>query len=192
MPYLLVALMAALLVVFGVSAWSKVRSPAAQRVFAASLRPLPLLPSSVVVPVAAAVTAAEVTITLGLAWAIAAAMAGAPGTRPAEVAVLGGAGLLLAVLTTGVAVAIRRPTGARCACFGATERPISRRHLVRNALLLLIVAAGLIVVAAATDRPGEPAGVVLGLACGAVAALILIRLDDLVDLFAPPRQVGRG
>ncbi|OKI81719.1 MauE/DoxX family redox-associated membrane protein [Micromonospora sp. CB01531] len=93
--------------------------------------------------------------------------------------------LLLAVLTTGVVLAVRRGTGARCACFGATERPLGRRHVVRNGILLASVAGALVAVALGAAYPLAPAGAAVALAAGAVGALILIRLDDLLDLFLP-------
>ncbi|MEU5725858.1 hypothetical protein ABZ783_29080 [Micromonospora sp. NPDC047738] len=41
----------------------------------------------------------------------------------------------------------------RCACFGATERPLGRRHVVRNGLLLASVAAALVAVALGAAYP---------------------------------------
>ncbi|WP_143193908.1 hypothetical protein [Micromonospora sp. CB01531] len=52
------------------------RSRAAQRAFADSLRPVPLLPTRLVAPAALAVTAAEAGIVLGLGWSVAAVVAG--------------------------------------------------------------------------------------------------------------------
>ncbi len=191
MVYVLVGLMAVLWLVFGVSAWSKVHSHAARRSFAGSLRPLGLLPDRLVAPVATAVTAGEILLTVGCTWAMLATVA-LPGERVVVVAVLAAAGLLLSVLTLGVGLALGRGANGRCACFGATERPLSRRHLVRNSLLLLIVAGGLAGVATAPPRPAQPAGVVLGLAAGLAAALVLIHLDDLAALFGPVRSAGPG
>jgi hypothetical protein len=193
MRYVLVGLMAVLWLVFGVSAWSKVHSRAARGSFAGSLRPLDLLPDRLVAPVARAVTVGEVILTVGLTWAMLATAVALPGERIVVVAALAAAGLLLSVLTSGIGLALGRGAHGRCACFGAAERPLSRRHLARNALLLLTVAGGLAGVATAPTapaRPAAPAGIVLGLATGLAAALVLIRLDDLVTLFGPVRGGG--
>lgn len=185
MSYLSVGLAAVLWCVFAASAWSKLRSRAAQRAFADSLRPLPLLPGRLVGPAAAAVTVAEAAIVLGLGWSVVAALAGRAGARPAATLVLLATGLLLAVLTTGVVLAVRRRTGVRCACFGAAERPLGRRHVVRNGLLLAGAAVALVdVVVGPAHRPA-PAGAAVALLAGVLGAAILIRLDDLVDLFLP-------
>ncbi len=190
MGYVLVGLMAVLWLVFGASAWSKVHSRAAGRSFAGSLRPLGLLPDRLIAPVARVVTAGEAILTVGLTWAMLATVVALPGERIVVVAVLAAAGLLLSVLTSGIGLALGRNADGRCACFGATERPLSRRHLARNALLLLVVAGGLASVATAPARPAAPAGIVLGLATGLAAALVLIHLDDLVTLFGPVRTGG--
>ncbi|MEU1836819.1 MauE/DoxX family redox-associated membrane protein [Micromonospora chersina] len=185
MSYLSVGLAAVLWCVFAASAWSKLRSRAAQRAFADSLRPLPLLPGRLVGPVAAVVTVAEAAIVLGLGWSVVAALAGRAGARAGVTFALLATGLLLAVLTTGVVLAVRRRTGVRCACFGAAERPLGRRHVVRNGLLLAGAAVALVdVVVGPAHRPA-PAGAAVALLAGVLGAAILIRLDDLVDLFLP-------
>jgi hypothetical protein len=94
-------------------------------------------------------------------------------------------GGLLAVFTAGVALAVRRGTGARCACFGAAEQPLGARHLVRNGLLLAAVGVAALGIAVASAQPLGPAGTAMAVSAGAVGALLLIRLDDLVDLFMP-------
>ncbi|GHJ55702.1 hypothetical protein Nm8I071_50090 [Nonomuraea sp. TT08I-71] len=171
--------------VFAASAWSKLRSRAAQRAFAESLRPLPLLPGRLVGPVAAVVTVAEAAIVLGLGWSVVAALAGRAGARAGATFALLATGLLLAVLTTGVVLAVRRRTGVRCACFGAAERPLGRRHVVRNGLLLAGAAVALVdVVVGPAHRPA-PAGAAVALLAGVLGAAVLMRLDDLVDLFLP-------
>src|SRR6266545_4343968 len=115
MVYVLVGLMAVLWLVFGVSAWSKVHSGAARRSFAGSLRPLGLLPDRLVAPVATAVTAGEILLTVGCTWAMLATVA-LPGERVVVVAVLAAAGLLLSVLTLGVGLALGRGANGRRSC----------------------------------------------------------------------------
>jgi hypothetical protein len=178
MPELATGAAVALAVVFAVSATAKARSADRLRAFAAALRPLGFVPERLLRPAVLAVTAAEAAVVVGLVWAPFAAPAVATG------AFLLATGLLVA-LTTGVAVAITRGTGASCACFGAAERPLSRRHLVRNLALLAIAVGGL----GLADRLPRgaadlPAAGLAGLG-GALVALLLIRLDDVVDLFAP-------
>jgi hypothetical protein len=187
MSYASMGLLASLWCVFAVSGWGKVRSRATLRAFADSLRPLPLLPARLVIPVAATVTAGELALVLGLGWSMVATAAGWSSSRAGAGVVLGLTLLLLAVLTTGVVLAIRRDTGARCACFGANQQTLSRRHVVRNAVLLAIAATALLLVAVRRPHPLELPGVLIALVAGAIAALFLIRLDDLVDLFLPTR-----
>jgi hypothetical protein len=178
--YLLIGLLAVPCVVFGLSGWSKL---VAQRGFAASLRRLGLIPGRLVRPVAAAVTAMELAVAIGLGWAILAGVGLAPAGWTAGLLSLVGAGLLLTVLSAGIALALRRGVRATCACFGATARPLGVRHLVRNALLITVVLAGITVRALTTAPTAGIGGALVGLAGGAVGALILVRLDDLVELF---------
>src|SRR5438876_556482 len=81
-------------------------------------------------------TAVEVGLVLGLGWSVVAVAAGWSAARPGGTLALGLTVLLLAVLTTGVVLAVRRDTGASCACFGATQQPLGWRHVVRNGILL--------------------------------------------------------
>ena len=175
----------ALWVVFAVSAAGKVRGTARQRAFAASLRPLGFIPERLLRSTALAVTAAEVAAVAGLSCVpFGTGAAGAP-ARLVAAAALVLAAVLLAVLTGGIALALGRGATASCACFGAAERPLSRRHLMRNVALLAIAVCG---VGLADQLPRStaelPAAVLAGLG-GAVVALLLVRLDDIVDLFAP-------
>jgi len=195
MSYVSVVLMTALWCVFAASGGSKVRSRAAQRAFADSLRPLPLLPGRLVAPVAVLVTAVELALVLGIGWSVVAAAAGWPVVRAGAAVVLVVTALLLTVLTIGVVLAVRRGTGASCACFGATQQPLGWRHVVRNSVLLALTAVALVTVLAARPRPLPLPGVLIALVAGATGALILIRLDDLVDLFLPTttaRPIGKS
>jgi hypothetical protein len=178
MSYLVIGAVALLGVVFGVSATSKLR---AGRDFAASLRGLPLLPERWVRPVAATLTASETLLALGSAATVIALVARSAG-RPVALAVLLIAGALLLVLCAGIALAIRQGTGGNCACFGATGRPLGRRHLVRNGLLLLGVVLGL--AGLGDGHHVQVAGGLIAVCAGALVAAVLIHLDDLVELFA--------
>jgi hypothetical protein len=184
MSHLLSGLYIVLGVVFGVSGWSKLSAP---RAFAASLRPLRLVPAHLLRPGAVAITVTELAVALGFGWAFLAGTGTGSAAPTVGVMSLVLAGLLLVVLTTGVALALHRGVEATCACFGATEQPLRRRHLVRNGLLVGVVLAGLVVWALAGEEAVELGGAAVALAGGVVVALMLIRLDDLVELFAPVR-----
>jgi len=190
MHYLLVGLLTALLTVFGVSAFGKVRGAGARRAFTASLRAWRVVPDRLVGAVAALVTAAEIVIVAGAAIALVTMAAGGAWRLPVLLTLAVAAGLLVA-LSIGIMLALRKGTPATCACFGATERPLNAGHLVRDIVLVLAVAVGLAVALgpAGTLAPG---GALLGAGAGAIAGLLVARLDDLIDLFAPGPASGHG
>jgi hypothetical protein len=176
--YLLVGALALLSVVFLVSATSKLRGP---RDFETSLRELRILPRRWVGLVAAVITVAEVALAAASIVAEVGLLCGWDGGRVVAGGALAVAGLLLIGLTTGIALAIRRGTGGRCACFGVSDRPLGRRHLVRNGLLLVAAVLG---GAGLGDRHDVTvAGGLVALAAGGLVALVLIHLDELVELF---------
>ncbi|HEX6871692.1 MAG TPA: MauE/DoxX family redox-associated membrane protein, partial [Micromonosporaceae bacterium] len=148
------------------------------------------VPDRLVVPVAAVVVGAETLIALGLAAAVVSTLAGLDVGRPLALAMLLAATGLLAVLTAGVGMTLKQGVVGQCRCFGGEERPLSVVHLVRNGVLVLIAigGAGFSLVAATP----EPAGAVVGLVAGGVTALVLVRLDDLVELFGPVRDRSAG
>jgi hypothetical protein len=55
---------------------------------------------------------------------------------------------------------------------------------VRNLVLLAAIGTGL-VTSPLAGGPGAPAAAALGVAAGSVAALVIIRWEDLADLFSP-------
>jgi hypothetical protein len=178
--------------VFGASAAAKLRGQRAYRAFAAGLRETGLVPGAARPAVAAALAGSEAVTAVGLvaAAAVAAAEPGDVVIPYAETA-LALAAALTAVLAAGVGVAIRRGTQARCACFGARPgRPLGRPHLVRNLILLAAFVTGLTVVPLA-GGPGGPAATALAAAAGSLAALLLIRWEDLADLFTPVQAPRR-
>jgi hypothetical protein len=183
--YLTVGLVSVLCLVFAVSAISKLRSRTGWRAFVTSLRDLGLLPGRLVAPVAVLVAGAEVVLAIGLACTPLGALLDAPWWRPVGIAAVVATLLLLSVLTVGIRAALRRGSVARCACFGRAGRPLSRWHLVRNGLLLLVAAGALAGLVLAGDGPVQPPGVLVAVLAGAVIAPLLIRLDDLVELFTP-------
>lgn len=188
MSYLLVVVAAAGCGVFGASTFGKLRRRAAYEAFVASLRPLHVVPDRAVPVVAALVAAAEVVITAGLAATLTQLGAGAP-ARPIAIGVLTLAACLLAVLTAGIVMALRAGRVTPCACFGTTGRPLSRRHVARNLLLTAAVLGGLVAAPSVDVAPPLP-GTVLAAAAGFVVAAVIVRIDDLVDLFLPTSTVS--
>jgi hypothetical protein len=96
-----------------------------------------------------------------------------------------GAGLataLLAVLTAGVVLILRRRLKVTCACFGASSSTIAPIHAVRNGLLLL----GAVVAAALGPHvPTDLLTAVVAVGAGGVLALVFTRLDDFAFLLSP-------
>jgi hypothetical protein len=155
-------------VVFAVSAFSKLRSRPSYRAFALWLAGLPVLSARGRKGAAPAVAAAEVGIVLLLAlpWTVRAGLLAATAA--------------LAVFTAGTLVILRRGVREPCQCFGAATVPMGARHVVRNALLCVVAAVGASGPATAAMRGS---GVALSLAMAAVAAMIVLFLDELTALF---------
>lgn len=104
---------------------------------------------------------------------------------------LGIAVLLLTVFGVGIVAAMRRGLRTSCGCFGSSSTPLGTRHLVRNAMLVIAAATGL---AFGPDRVGQadPAGLAVAGAGALILAVLVVRLDDLIDLFMPaPAAAGR-
>ncbi|HET8684389.1 MAG TPA: MauE/DoxX family redox-associated membrane protein [Micromonosporaceae bacterium] len=177
MEYLVVGLRCLLGLVFLVSAVGKVRSQASFTGFVDSVRRFDILTLRQVKPVAIAVVATEATVAILLAMRY---------TVTLGFLLAGG---LLGVLTGAIAVVVHRGTPQSCRCFGVASAPLGRRHLVRNTLLVLAsvfgVAGSVGVVAPGSAHPG---GVALAVACGVALALLVMRFDDIVDLFVTPTK----
>lgn len=161
--------------VFLMSGVGKAYSGGQFRGFAESLRAMRLLGDAAVVPVSAAVVAAELAVPLLIAaYAV-------PGL---SLAGLGLAAGLLASFTAAIIVVLRRGTPASCRCFGGSgAAPFGRRHVVRNLVLIAVAGGG--AVATLRDPQVGWQSLVLGAAAGVSVALLVARLDDLVALFAP-------
>jgi len=171
----------ALILVFATSGLSKVRRHA----FADLVR---MLRTVWVVPVGLARTAGVALVASELG--IAAALATGLGTPTG----FAGAALLLALFTLLIAVAIRRRATVACRCFGTGGTPLGAAHLVRNVLLFAVAGGGFWVQQQEADVAHHPGGVAVTLAAGAAVAALLIRFDELVDLFAarPTSTVSRA
>ncbi|WP_432948294.1 MauE/DoxX family redox-associated membrane protein [Kribbella sp. CA-253562] len=90
---------------------------------------------------------------------------------------------LLAVFSAAIVRSLRKGQRASCRCFGASDSPLGKHHVVRNAALAafgaLGIAAGLSGGTSSLDF--GPAGVVAFAALIGVA--LIARLDDLIGLF---------
>lgn len=161
-------------VVFAISAVGKVRAAPVRLAFRRSLADMAVLPARAVGTVAAAVPVLEAAVVVLIVL---------PST-----AVLGCllALALLVTFTTGIVIVLRRGMRAGCLCFGTTERPYGRRHLVRNGLLTAAALAG----ALTTGHPIDLPGALIAIAAGVIAALVLVTFEELLDLFATPARGG--
>ncbi|MDG4864468.1 MauE/DoxX family redox-associated membrane protein [Streptomyces sp. T-3] len=90
--------------------------------------------------------------------------------------------LLLLSFVAGILAARRAGRLVPCRCFGATRKPLGMPHVIRN--LLLVAAAALALLGQLT--PGSAGvhlgGVAIAVAVAGIAALIVVRLDDLLSL----------
>ncbi len=157
-------------VVFAISAAGKLRTSAVRAAFRRSVADMAVLPARAVGPVATAVPIAEAA-TVVLLVVLPTATIGC-------VLALG----LLAAFTTAIGFVLSRGTRAACLCFGTTERPYRPRHLVRNVLLAAAAVAGAVL----SDQPTDAPAALIAIATGAVTALVLVTLDELLDLFSTP------
>lgn len=184
MPYLGFACLCVTGLVFGVSAISKLRGRGAFDEFVTTTRQLlrGLSPGRIVIEstsrlVAVAVVAAEATIPLLLI---------VPATRRIG---LGMAMLCLTAFGAAVAATVRRGVQGSCRCFGRSSIPLGYRHVVRNGMLFAVAATGLGV------GPGslaDPAGLALAAGAALIVALLLMRLDDVIELFVPSVSTRRN
>ncbi len=169
MPYVIVGCRGLLVLVFAAAAVGKLLPSGSFAAFRDSIRAAGLLPPSLASPVAVGVVAGEVgQIPLLLV----------PETAPLGAAA---AGLLLAGFVGFIGLTMRRGTALRCNCFGQGGSRLGPRHLWRNGFLLLTVAG-----AAVPVEPGalhDPAGLAFAAVAAATAAVLVIRLDDVVDAF---------
>ncbi|GIH74076.1 MauE/DoxX family redox-associated membrane protein [Planobispora longispora] len=176
MHYLELSCRALLALVFTVSAAGKARNTASWRSFTRSLTDLGIA-ARWAPPAAVTVTAAEALTAASLVWA-----------PSARIGYMLAAGMLL-IFTTVIWRTVRREATVRCACFGPSGAPMSRRHLFRNGLLLAVTAGGW-----ALARPGgahEAAGVAIALGAAFTAGMLVVRFDDLAALVAGPPRTRR-
>ncbi|HEU5475342.1 MAG TPA: MauE/DoxX family redox-associated membrane protein [Actinophytocola sp.] len=175
--------------VFLVSAWGKL-GRTRLRVFAATAGPLSLLPRGWRGWAAAAVATAELGVVTALGAGAAFAASGLPPGRAVLLLGFLGVATLLVVFTVAIGLLVARGVRATCRCFGAHDTPLGPAHIVRNLILLAFAVTGALAPAGALTIPG--AGLAAG--CGALAAILVVRFDDLLALFraTAPRDAARG
>jgi hypothetical protein len=105
----------------------------------------------------------------------------------------GGASVLFAVLTVGVARAVRAGTTATCRCFGSRGGRLSAVHVTRNALLTAVATLATVLSLAAPGAPDLP-GIALATAAAVLLSLLIRYWEDLAAVFVPvrPTVYGRG
>ncbi|GAA3769285.1 hypothetical protein GCM10022225_65060 [Plantactinospora mayteni] len=172
LPYLALVCRGAVVVVFALSAVSKLRSRAAYARFRRSTRLLTGLPEAPASALARLVIAGEVTVAVT-------ASAG-----PLSSAGLGVAGVLLCGFTWALARSPESGQALECGCFGSSVSATRRTAIARNVLLLGLVIGGLVSTHAATGAGSMRWDTMLVCAVGAVAlAAFITRLHEITSLF---------
>lgn len=192
MTELVLAVLALAACVYGTSSGTKLTSRTNYAAFRDGLAETSLVPRRLLPATAAILAGGEAIVAAGLLGALVLVAGGLAGSVPVAAAALACGTVLTGILAAGVIAVVRSGTKAACACFGAKAgRELTGAHVGRNVALLAVLVAGLI---GNEFRHGRPAAaaVIVAIAAGAVVALLLIRFDDLVDLFAPvSRQTAR-
>jgi hypothetical protein len=168
LPYLSLVCRGTVVLVFAVSAFSKLRSRAALAQFARSTELLSGLSARRASTLARIVIAGEVTV----------AVLASAGPLPA--AGLGVAGVLLCAFTGALARFPDSGQALSCGCFGSSATATRHTAIARNVLLLGVVVVGLLSAGAVPLR--WDAALVCAVAA-AVLAAFLIRLDEIASLF---------
>jgi hypothetical protein len=102
------------------------------------------------------------------------------------------AGLLVS-FAFGIGAAVRRGSTVPCRCFGSSNSPLGRRHLIRNIVLATFSIAG--AAGSALAAPVSATGVLVAVAVGLLLGAGVVLLDDILELFRPmpaQRSTARG
>jgi hypothetical protein len=168
--FLTIACRSTLAVAFAVALYGKAYRRAAFRSFAASLGELGLVSRPLRSPVAGLTVLAEAVALVLLAFD--------------TTAILGLliSAAVMAAFSAGLGTSVARGRRRPCHCFGASSIPLSWLHVGRNLVLLGVAILG---VAAGPARSIDAAAAALTVLVGAATAALIIRVDDLVDLFQP-------
>jgi hypothetical protein len=169
--YLLLCARVMTATVFSVSVLSKVRSRSEFASFIDWFAKLKVVSPSLTR------TGAVLLITLEVAIA---ALLAVPATAAfglaTAAAVLVGFGMSMALIA-------RRGPSVPCRCFGSSTRPMGATQIARNLALAAIAAAAAALGASCVTHPADT---VLAVLSGAAAAALIIRLDDILELFSQP------
>lgn len=185
MTELINAVLAMAACVYAASSISKLATRQRYVAFRDGLADTALVPGRLLKATAATLAGGEALVAACLVTATGLRAAGLPGAVAVATAALASATVLTGALAAGVTVVIRSGIRATCACFGARSgRQLGASHLVRNAGLLAALVAALIGNEFSYGRPA-PAAVGVAITAGALVALLMIGLDDIVSLFAP-------
>ncbi|MGI5149989.1 MauE/DoxX family redox-associated membrane protein [Plantactinospora sp. CA-294935] len=172
LPYLSVVCRGTVVVVFALSAVSKLRSRAAYARFRRSTRLLTGLPEDPASALARLVIAGEVTVAVT-------ASAG-----PLSSAGLGVAGVLLCGFTWALARSPESGQALECGCFGSSVSATRHTAIARNLLLLGVVFGGLVSSHIATGAVPVRWDATLVCVVGAVAlATFITHLHEITSLF---------
>lgn len=173
--YVLIGSVVLLAVVFARSSAGKMR-PEAFTAFADTVEQLGPVPRRLVRPAAGALVAAEAATAVLLLVVPVVGLVLATG--------------LLAVFCVVIGTAMHRRLTVACRCFGSGDAPLGRWHLARNGLLVAVAVSGLVATTGRTAplTAAHPAGAAITVAGALVAALVIMHLDELADLFSAPAR----
>lgn len=192
MTGLVLAALTIAVIVYGASAGAKLRSTNAYRSYRQGLGQTTLVPVRLLPLTAAVLVGCETAVAASAGAAAVLTVTASSQAALLSTASLTVAGLLAGALTVGVTVVIRRGVQARCACFGSpSTRPPGKAHAIRNACLVAAPAVGLVATQFTSSEP-RPTEAALAVAAGTVGGLLLIRLDELVELFTPMPDASGG
>ncbi|MER6514835.1 MauE/DoxX family redox-associated membrane protein [Nonomuraea sp. NPDC001636] len=107
------------------------------------------------------------------------------------------AAVLLGLFSVAIVRALRRGVRTSCRCFGTSQAPLGRRHLARNlGLLAVALTCGAALPQARSQAWSQawsqPAGAAVAGGAALVLAVLVSRLDDLVELFVSPAAANAG
>ncbi|MEN3609089.1 MauE/DoxX family redox-associated membrane protein [Plantactinospora sp. ZYX-F-223] len=172
LPYLCLVCRGAVVVVFALSAFGKLRSRAAYARFRRSTRLLTGLPEEPASALARLVVAGEVTVAVTTS------------AGPLSTAGLGVAGVLLCGFTWALARSPESGQALECGCFGSSVSATRHTAIARNVLLLGVVFGGLVSSHLATGAVSMRWDAILLCALAAVAlATFITRLHEITSLF---------
>ncbi|MFG2003857.1 MauE/DoxX family redox-associated membrane protein [Spirillospora sp. NPDC048911] len=176
--------------VFCVSSASKVWTRRYFADFVASVQAVRILPQRWAVRTAALVVVAEGAIPALLVTSLLAGVS--PRFREyavtLRIAGTASACVLLLAFTVLIVFSGKRRIQVACRCLGAGQgSPMGRRHIVRNIVLLAAASSALMHELIHPIAGVDAAAALSTCALAGVAVLLIVRLDDMAEFFAPQR-----